>query len=172
MKMSIVKNTDDVVVIEVEFEDKLDRLSHPGFMGNEKYIKYTKGKNHTLSTHTEDMQVIFSMIFGDNGMTMVSGDHREMRDRVRRFILSQGIQPINRSSSFENNLKIMPPKRGLGVPGKYCVHLGGQFAAFLDSESQIEKLFGPYTIHTTYQAPTGAIVHECTLDRIGKDPED
>jgi len=165
MEFKIVLNTDEAILIEVVFADAIDRMSNKGFSGTEKYIKFTKGKNHTVTIYDEESKPYFSFHFGEGGYTLISDEMKALRDKVYSFLLSQHIQPRKMTSERETELKIMPPKTGLGIPGHYCIHLGGEFAIFLKTEQEINDLFGEYEIYDTSVAVTGVTVHKAKLNK-------
>jgi len=165
MKFEIVNNTDEAVLIEVDFANALDQMSTKGFSGREKYIKYTKGKNHTITLFDKDHNDYFSFSFGEGGYTLISDETSALQQKVYRFLLSQHIQPRKMSSSTETELEIFV-KRGLEMKGEYCIHLGGEFALFLQTEKDILDLFGNYEIFDTNVAPTGVTVQKAKL-RVG-----
>lgn len=163
MEMTLIKNTSEAVLIEVTFADAIDRMSQRGFDGRERYIKMTKGKNHQMTVYDEHSNVLITFGFGESGYTMISDDTRALRDKVTNFLLRQRIQMRKQTTVIEHELKIMPPKRGLGVPGHYCIHLGGEFATFLPSEEMIRNVFGEYEIQSSEVAKTGVTVHHATF---------
>lgn len=163
MEMKLIKNTSEAALIEVTFEDAIDRMSQRGFNGQEKFIKMTKGKNHQITVYDKDSNVLLSFGFGRDGYTPISTDTQVLRDKVTNFLLRNRIQMRKQSTIFETDLKIMPPKAGLGIAGHFCVHLGGDFATFLPSEELIQSVFGKYEIYNTETAVTGVTVHHAKL---------
>lgn len=164
MEFKIVKNSKEVVLIEVIFEDDIDSMSNSGFSGKEKFIKITKGKNHTITLYNDDKKSYCSFNFGEGGYTLISKELEVLKKKVLRFLLSERIQIKKNVDTIETKLKIMPPIKGLGMADHYCVHLGGGFATFLKTEDEIKELFGDYQIQHTYTASTGATVMEAKLD--------
>lgn len=167
MEFKIVSNTNEAVLIEVIFSDDIDKMSNKGFSGKEKYIKFTKGKIHTVTLYDENMDSYFSFYFGEggHGQTMISDETISLREKVYHFILSQHIQPRKMTSEIETELKIMSPKSGLGIKDHYCIHLGGEFATFLRTEQEIKDLFGEYEIYDKTIAVTGVTVHKAKLHK-------
>lgn len=163
MDFNIVRNTEEAVLIEVVFEDAIDQMSQKGFTGKEKYIKYTKGKNHKITLYDKDHNAYFSFDFGDSGTTVVSDDTNHLKSMVYRYLLKERIQPRKMTSERETELKIMPAKDGLGVKDHYCVHLGGEFAIFLPNEEEISELFGEYEVYNKEKAVTGVTVIHAKL---------
>jgi len=163
MDLKIVSNTDEAVLIEVVFADPIDKMSNKGFSGKEKYIKFTKGKNHTITLYDEHNTGYFSYEFGESGSTLISDDTKTLKEKIYRFLLSQYIQPRKKSSKLESELLIMPSKKGLGVADHHCIHLGGEFAIFLRTEKEIKDLFGEYEIYSTSIAETGVTVNRAKL---------
>lgn len=147
MELEVVNNTDEAVLIEVIFENAIDRMSQKGFTGRERYIRFTKGKNHTITLYDQDHNDYFSFWFGDSGCKLVSDDHRALREKVERFIFSQRIQPRNMTDQKETELKIMYPTVGYGKENCYCVHLGDEYAAHFNTEEEIKELFGEYEVY-------------------------
>lgn len=163
MELKLVKNTEELALMEVVFEDAIDRMSHQGFSGHEKYIKMTKGANHQITVYDKDSKVLNSFGFGSSGYTIVSADTGCLRDKVTAFLLRERIQMKKRGTEIERELKIMPPTPGLGIKGQFCIHLGDNFAAFLPSEEAIREMFGEYQIYKKEKAVTGVMVHYATL---------
>ena len=161
--MKVVKNTSEAVLIEVTFNDAIDQMSQRGFSGLERYIKMTKGKNHRITVYDAESNVLISFGFGESGYTLISDDTSALRDKVKNFLLRQRIQMRKETTVIEHELTIMSPKHGLGMPGHYCVHLGGEFATFLPNEEMIRNVFGEYEIQKSEIAPTGVTVHHATF---------
>lgn len=163
MEMNIINNTSEAVLLEVTFKDVIDQMSQRGFTGQERYIKMTKGKNHQMTVYDESSKVMKSFSFGESGYTVISEDTKALRDKVTSFLLRQRIQMRKQTTLIENELKIMLPKKGLGVDGHYCVHLGGEYASYLPNEEMIRNIFGEYEVYDSEIAPTGVIVQHAKI---------
>lgn len=64
MELRIVENTQEKVLLEVLFEDAMDRISNTGFTGNEKFVSVTKGTKHTMTKFDNKGNSIVSFNFG------------------------------------------------------------------------------------------------------------
>lgn len=160
MQLNITKNTDEAILIEVVFEDMVDKMSNKGFSGKESFIKFTKGNNHTITLYDAEGNGYCQFSFGKDGNTLISDELSALRQKVYHFLLSQHIQPKKRNSNVETELKIISPKKGLSMKKHFCVHLGGKFAAFFKTEEAIKETFGEYNIYDTSIAVTGVTVHK------------
>lgn len=166
MELSICKNIKEAVLVEVLFDDMIDRMSNSGFSGEEKFIKVTKGSNHTITIYGEGARVICTFNFGDNGSTLISNDLRVLKSKVLTFILKQRIQIRNLSDTTEEKLKIILPRR---EGDTYCVQLGGDMAGFFKYKKEIVDMFGKYEVYNCYIAPTGVTVYEAKLLEVPKE---
>ena len=163
MELKIVKNTEDVVLVEVIFEDPIDRMSQRGFSGKENFIKVTKGKTNTITLYDSEYNPYYNFKFGNNGHTVISEDTTALKDKVLDFLLSQRIQIQNQTSKLEKELEIVSPTKGFGMSNHYCVHLGGELARYFETEEEIKALFGDYSVYEKTTVHAGATMYKATL---------
>lgn len=165
MKIKLVENKEDLVLVEVEFDSDVDKVTQRHFKGNERYIKITKGAMNELVVYDKDGNVLKSDTFRENSGSIKMGTIQGMYKQLVRYLYKEGVHIGKRENYLETKLRIMPSQRGLGKEGHYCVHLGGQFAAFLETEDEIKEMFGDYKIHDEYRAVTGVMVYEAEILR-------
>ena len=138
MKFKVIKNTDEVVLIEVIFEDKVDQMSNEGFTGFEKYIKHTKGENQSITLYDSNYSPFCNFSFGEGNVSPVSEDLKTLKNKVQSFMLTQHIQVNMVPDDIQEENKMMPPR----IRHNDCVvYLGGKFTLPLKTEKQVKELY-------------------------------
>lgn len=170
MELTIEKNTKDMVIINVEFDDDMDSISHPGFSPKTKHITVTKGKSNVFITYDESFKSIVNFSFGEGGSTLISSDLKQMKTKIIYFLLSQGVNIHKKTEEVFADLKLMywpndnrkvsSPKHSREEP--YCVHLGGKFASHM-TKDQCNEVFRDYIITKKEVAKTGCIVEHAVF---------
>lgn len=171
MELTIEKNTKDMVIINVEFDDDMDSISHPGFSPKTKHITVTKGKSNVLITYDESFKSIAKFSFGEGGYTLISSDLKEMKMKVIYFLLSKGVNIHKKTEEVFTDLKLMywpNDNRKVSSPKHsrdetFCIHLGGEFACHM-TEDQCKEVFRDYIITKKEIAKTGCIVEHAAFN--------
>lgn len=161
MNLTILKNTKDLVLIDVSFEDVIDTMSYPGFSQKTAYIQVTKGEQNTLTLIDKDGNQYNSFVFGGTRSTFITDNLKRLKQTVIKFLLSQHININKQTTDRETELEIMYWPNHL--EDAYSIHLGGQHAIHLHRED-IKEVFGEYTIVSKRTAGTGCIVETVALD--------
>lgn len=79
--VTVIENNEECVLLEIKENSRMDLIKLGCFNGNEEMIRYTKGKNHTITIFEKDKQP-YSWDFGESGYTLVS----KQEDKIRRLV--------------------------------------------------------------------------------------
>lgn len=77
----VIENNEECVLLEIKENSRMDLIKLGCFNGNEEMIRYTKGKDHTITIFEKDKQP-YSWDFGESGYTLVS----KQEDKIRRLV--------------------------------------------------------------------------------------
>ena len=90
MNLQVAKNNDDIVLVKLNWDDDIDRMSEKYFDGNEKAVKITKGARHVVTFYYDNGNS-GSWEYGLGGYTLVSDRIRGMTHRVTRYLKDENI---------------------------------------------------------------------------------
>lgn len=90
MRLDILEQSPDFVLIEVSFDSPVDAAKTLGFSGQEKYIFVTRGKRRNFKITYRDGSTKHFWV-DDDGSMSVSYDAQILKDCIIQFLLGAGI---------------------------------------------------------------------------------
>lgn len=141
--MQLIKNNEEISLIEIFYENKIDRMSQEGFNGTEKYIKLEKGPNKIMTIFDKKSDPMVTFRFGDSGTTLISNNLKKIRGEVLEFLCSKGINPNMNTKEIYEEIVVFPPQKGFSIGDQvYNIHMGGKHAIFINGAEKMKELFG------------------------------
>lgn len=177
--VEIEENNMDCVLLKVKENSMLDLIKLGCFEGDEKLIRITKGRNHTITIFTDTSH--YSWYYGESGYTLVSKSMDKKRDLISDCVKndfdiyidsdkelirkSLNIHSLKDTYNKSHNIEVMywKGKRETEV----TVHKDGQFFKHFSGINDAEKYFknSNYILNfvNEYTAQTGCIVEEYSM---------
>ena len=140
--MELIKNTKELVLVKIKFDNELDKMNHRGFNGSERFVRCTKGKCHTMTVFGDKQKVLSSFEFGEGGTTLISDELKQLQRKVIDFVISQRINIRNQRDKKETSFKTMPG-HFYNNDNLLTVHLGGEYAGFY-RKKDIHEMLEPF----------------------------
>lgn len=179
--VEIEENNMNCVLLKVKENSTLDLIKLGCFEGDEKLIRITKGRDHTITIFTDKTH--YSWDYGESGKTLVSKDMDMKRalisDCVRndfdiyidfdKELIRKSLDIYSLKDTYNklHNIKIMywKGKRESAI----TVHKDGQFFKHFSGINDAKKYFENsnyiLTFTNEYTAPTGCFVEEYLMIR-------
>lgn len=177
--VEIEENNMDCVLLKVKENSMLDLIKLGCFEGDEKLIRITKGRDHTITIFTDKSH--YSWYYGESGYTLVSKEMDMKRDLISNCIKhdfdiyidsdkelikkSLNIHSLKDTYNISHNIKIMywNGKRETEV----TVNKDGQFFNYFSGINDAIKYFKDsnciLSFLNEYTAQTGCIVEEYSM---------
>ena len=177
--VDIEENNMDCVLLKVKENSMLDLIKLGCFEGDEKLIRITKGRDHTITIFTEKTH--YSWYYGESGYTLVSKSMDLKRDLISDCIRndfdiyidsdkelikkSLNIHSLKDTYNKSHDIEIMYWKGKR--ENEVTVHKDGQFFKHFSGMNDAQKYFknSNYILNfvNEYTAKTGCIVEEYSM---------
>lgn len=160
MKLSIIDNTKDLVLVGIDFSQGTDLTVPDGFTGEETTARITKGKERIMSVYNGDT-IAYSFKFTENSNTFITAPLENVKWTIIRFISSERIQLLNRNAFKETAGKIVYPLEN--TDRKIALHIGGEELTFVQDTKDIKAVLGNYTVMNVEKSLVGNTYEEVSL---------
>lgn len=176
--VEVINNDMDNVLLKVKDNVSLD-LIKLGFNGNETMIRYTKGRNHTITIWEENNKVRISFDFGASGWTLISNIVEKQKQKIVDCIecylgiycgenlklRRSSILNYNKNIPHEVQMMYWDKEKGTNI----TVHKDGEFyrafTSIIEAVSHFEDLGYSVFFEEKYIAKTGCFVEVYTIEK-------
>lgn len=163
MKLTIVKQNAEFVVVKCEFDSALDAASYPCFTGEETIISITRGREQTYTIfYQNDKSFQFTLDRTRN--PSVSNPMGYLCRMMINFLASHGINLKEQTDQIQNTIRQVYFPHDECIQ-KHLIYLGSQFLCPYYHKNFL-KLFPNLKFQKRGTSVTGAIIEYYTFDPI------